>query len=81
MPRLDFPRAAIFLHHALADGSLDRLPDMLRLPGDLHDYREWTRFVGLCRTYLKHSDYSETARDGVVRLPGLIGAMVPGTAA
>lgn len=81
MPPMELQRAVIVLHDALTDGSLDRLPNPLPLPDDLGDYRDRARFEGLCRTYLDHCEYSMTARDGVVRLAGLIVPIIGGTAA
>lgn len=77
----DYERAAITLHNWLMNGTLARLPDPVPLPDDLAEYRERARLLCMCRTYLSHMEYSISARDGIVRIVGLLRHLVTGTAA
>jgi len=81
LPCRDYQRAAVTLHNWLTDGTFDHLPDPVPLPDDLARYGERARLATLCRTYLGGIEQSLSARDGVVRIVGLLWPLVRGTAA
>lgn len=81
LPFRDYQRAAVTLHNWLADGTFNHLPDPVPLPDDLARYSERARLATLCWAYLDAIEQSLSARDGVVRIVGLLWPLVRGTAA